>query len=69
MRGLPTRVIIEHGIAVTGEYGNVTGYRSFATIPAAMAPKVGDALFSDGKSWIVDGLEANDGDTVSVVLR
>lgn len=69
LRGLPTVIIVEHGVAVTGEYGSVTGYRSFATIPVAMAPKVGDALSSDGKSWVVDGIEANDGHTISVVLR
>lgn len=69
LRGLPTRVIIEHGVAVTGEYGNVAGYRNFAMLPAAMAPKVGDALTVGGQSWVVDGIEANDGYTISVVLR
>lgn len=69
LRGLPTRVIVEEGVAVTGEYGNVTGYRTFATIPVAMAPKVGDALVSGGKTYAVDGIDANDGYTISVVLR
>lgn len=69
LRGLPTRVIVEDGVAVTGEYGNVTGYRTFATIPAAMAPKVGDALVSGGKTYAVDGIDANDGYSISVVLR
>lgn len=69
LRGIPTPVIIEHGVAVTGEYGQVTGYRSFATIPVAMAPKVGDVLRSDGHGYIIDAIDTNDGYSVSVVLR
>ena len=69
LRGLPTEVILEHGIAVTGEYGQVTGYRSFATIPAEDAPKVGDALVVGVNTYAVDAIDANDGHTVSVVLR
>ena len=69
LRGLPVIVILEHGVAVTGEYGSIAGYRSFATIPADMAPTVGDALTSGGKSWTVDAINENDGHTVSVVLR
>lgn len=69
LRGLPTTVIVEHGVAVTGEYGQVTGYRSFATFPSAAAPKVGDAVVIDGQNHTVDGIESNDGYTVSCVLR
>lgn len=69
LRGLPTVIILEHGVAVTGEYGEVTAFRSFATLPSAAAPKVGDALTSDGKGWIIDGIQADDGSTTSVVLR
>ena len=69
LRGLPTAAILEHGVAVTGEYGQVTGYRSFATLPVTPLPKVGDALTVDGQGYIVDAIEANDGSTVSVVLR
>lgn len=69
LRGLPAIVIMEHGVAVTGEYGQVTGYRSFATIPVSAAPKVGDALVVDGKNYVVDAIQENDGHTISVVLR
>ncbi len=69
LRGLATTVIVEHGVAVTGEYGQVAGYRSFATLPADPLPKVGDALVVDGKSWAIDAIQENDGHTVSVVLR
>lgn len=69
LRGLATTVIVEHGVAVTGDYGQVTGYRSFATLPADPLPKVGDALVVDGKSWAIDAIQENDGHTVSVVLR
>ncbi len=69
LRGLPTVVILEHGVAVTGEYGAVAGYRSFATIPNAAAPKVGDALVVDARTYAVDGINENDGYTTTVVLR
>lgn len=69
LRGLPTTVVLEHGVAVTGEYGQVTGFRSFATFPKADAPRVGDALTVDGKGHIVDGIDADDGYTTNCVLR
>lgn len=69
LRGLPTTVILEHGVAVTGEYGQVTGYRSFATLPVDPLPKVGDAMVVDAKTYTVDAIQENDGHTVSVVLR
>ena len=64
-----TTVILEHGIAVTGEYGQVTGYRSFATLPASDAPRVGDPLVVDTTNYVVDAIQENDGHTISVVLR
>ncbi len=69
LRGLPVIVILEHGVAVTGEYGEVTAFRSFATLPSDAAPKVGDALVVDLKTYTVDGIQADDGSTTSVVLR
>lgn len=69
LRGLPTTVILEHGVAVTGEYGQVTGYRSFATVPASDAPRVGDPLVVDTTNYVVDAIQENDGHTISVVLR
>jgi hypothetical protein len=69
LRGLPTVAIVEHGVAVTGEYGQVTGYRSFATLPVDPLPKVGDTLVVDTVSSVIDAIQENDGHTVSVVLR
>ena len=69
LRGLPVIVILEHGVAVTGEYGEVTAFRSFATLPSDAAPKVGDALVVDLKTYTVDGIQADDGSTTIVVLR
>jgi hypothetical protein len=69
LRGVATTVIVEHGVAVTGEYGQVSGYRSFATIPAAAAPKVGDTLVVGAVTYTVDAIQENDGHTASVVLR
>ena len=69
LRGLPVIVILEHGVAVTGEYGQVAGYRSFATLPADPLPKVGDALVVDAANYVVDGIQGDDGSTTSVILR
>ena len=69
LRGLSTQAIVEHGVAVTGEYGQVSGYRSFATLPVDPLPKIGDALVVDAVTYTVDGINENDGHTVSVVLR
>lgn len=69
LRGEPTRAIVEHGVAVSGEYGQVVAYRSFATLASADAPKAGDSLVIDGKSYIVDSIDADDGYTTSCVLR
>lgn len=69
LRGLPTTVILEHGIAVTGEYGQVTGFRSFAAFPTGDLPRIGDALSVDGKNYVVDGIENDDGHTTNCVLR
>lgn len=69
LRGSPTVVIIERGVAVTGEYGQVTGHRTFGTLPIADAPKVGDALVVDAETFAVDAIQENDGYTIGVVLR
>jgi hypothetical protein len=69
LRGLPVIATLDHGVAVTGQYGEITGYRSFATLHSAESPKVGDALTIAGKSWIIDAIDQDDGYTVNVVLR
>lgn len=69
LRGLPTTAIVEHGVAVTGEYGQVTGFRSFATFKTSDAPRVADAVVVDGKSYVVDGIDTDDGYTTTCVLR
>ena len=63
------RLRAEFCVAVTGEYGQVTGYRSFATLPASDAPRVGDPLVVDTTNYVVDAIQENDGHTISVVLR
>lgn len=69
LRGAPTTAILEHGIAIAGEYGEVTGYRSAATLPTADNPRPGDVLVVDGKTWTIDSLQGNDGSSVDVMLR
>lgn len=69
LRGLPTQVILEHGVAMTGEYGEISAFRTVATLPAGDAPRLGDPLLIDGKLWTVDAILANDGYSIEVVLR
>lgn len=69
LRGQATTVILEHGVAVTGELGQVTGFRSFATFPSGDLPRGGDALAVDGKNYVIDGIESDDGYTTHCVLR
>lgn len=69
LRGLPTTAILEHGVAISGEYGQVTGYRTLATLPAGDTPRQGDPLIIDGKSWTIDSILANDGYSIEVILR
>lgn len=62
LRGtVETRVSLEHGVAVLGEYGQVAGMRTMATLLASDNPACGDALVAAGKTWRLDALERNDG--------
>lgn len=69
LRGDAVRAIVEHGVAVTGEYGQVTGFRSFATFRSSDAARVGDAVVVDGKNYVIDGIDIDDGYTTTCVLR
>lgn len=65
----PCRVSIQHGVAVVGEYGEVSAYRSLATIDRSLNPAAGDALTAEGKSWVLDVKDSDDGYTVNYWLR
>lgn len=69
LRGGPVTVSLEHGVAMYGEAGEVTAYRSIATIPKGAAPAVGDALIVGMASYVIDGIDADNGYVVRVVLR
>ncbi len=69
LRGQPTAALIEHGVEIIGEYGQIAGFRSVATLPVASEPKKGDALTVEGKTWILDAVDKNDGYTTDWVLR
>lgn len=62
-------VVIEKGVAVSGEYGEVVGYRDVAVISVADSPKGGDALVVDGASHTIDSIMENNGYVVRCVLR
>lgn len=69
LRGDPVTAIIARGVAVVGEYGQVVGHRTFATVPHAAEPKVGDTLAIGSETFTVDALQEDDGYIASVVLR
>ena len=69
LRGQPVIATLEHGVAVTGDYGEVTGHRTFASMLSDSSPKVGDVLTIDGKGWVIDAIDQDDGYTVNCVLR
>lgn len=69
LRGEPVRVIVEQGVAVTGEYGQVTGFRSLVSIPSAEKPRGGDALVIGSESFTVDAVERDDGYLTRVFVR
>lgn len=65
----PTRAILSHGVALTGEYGQVTAHRSMASLPSGDAPRVGDALEAQGTNYVIDAIERDDGYTADCILR
>lgn len=71
LRGsVPCRVHVEHGVEITGEYGEVTMLRSVATISKAVTPKVGDALTVAGQNYVIDSPPMQDnGFNARYVLR
>lgn len=62
-------VVIEQGVAMTGEYGEVVAFRSVAVVPSINLPKSGDALVVDGAAYVIDSLLENNGYVVRCVLR
>lgn len=57
LRGsVPCRVNIEHGVQVIGSDDNVVVERSVATIPAAVVPKVNDALAHPDGNYKLDAI-------------
>lgn len=66
----PCSVNVEKGIAVTGEYGEVTGHRTLLYIQSHLQPRSGDSLtlgetvngvFVPGEAFVLDSLESDDG--------
>lgn len=56
----PCRVNVEHGVAVTGEYGEVVGHRTLVHIQSSLQPRSGDALAVGTKTYALDSLESDD---------
>lgn len=69
LAGEPVMASIERGVAVTGEYGEVTAYRDVAVIYGGNTPKGGDQLVVAGETHVVDSILENNGYSVRCVLR
>jgi hypothetical protein len=64
LRGsVPCNANVEHGVAVTGEYGEVTSYRTLVHIQSALNPRSGDTLVVSGTNYTLDTKESDDGYT------
>lgn len=67
---LPCRVNIEHGVQVTGEYGDATFERDVATFDLSeVQPKQGDGLVHPDGNYKLDGLLQNNGYTVRYTVQ
>lgn len=62
------RVVLEHGVAIAGEYGEVAAYRDVATMLKSSAAKVGDTITIGAVGYKLDGILFSDGYTVRFTL-
>lgn len=69
LQGIECLAMLEHGVATTGEYGEVTGRVSVATVRCNLNPRLGNTLVIDGENYVLDQLLKNDGDTAEFVVR
>lgn len=61
MEAAAVTVIIDKGVAMTGEHGEVVALRTMATLPASAEPRIGDTLTVDAIDYVLDSLIASDG--------
>lgn len=64
----PVRAIIEHSVALTGEYGQVVSRRDVADMPSDAAPKSRDTLQIGAQVRTIDTILEDDGLSVRCVL-
>ena len=64
----PVKVIIERGVALTGEYGQVVSRRDVADMTSSAAPKSRDSLLIGGLVRTIDTILEDDGLSVRCVL-
>jgi hypothetical protein len=69
LRGEDTVAILTDGVAVYGEFGVVTDYRTTAALPMAMKPHPEDLLTCNNRSFAVDNILDSDGYQTTVTLR
>jgi hypothetical protein len=67
--GASISVGFHRGVAVTGEYGEVTGVRDVVEIPAEHEPVAGDPITIGAASYVLDALETDNGYMKRFILR
>lgn len=71
--GESIKVGFEQGVAVTGEYGEVTAFRDMAEIPVELVPKAGETITirikGSDKEYVLDAMEKSDGYMSRFFLR
>lgn len=65
----PCRVNVERDVEVMGQYGEVAARRTLIHIPAALNPKSGEVITIGLKSYVLDGLESDDGYAARFYVR
>lgn len=62
-------VVLSHGVAITGEEGELIGYRDIAEVLISDKPKVGDTLTIDGTQYVIDSVLKHNGYSSRCILR
>ena len=66
---IPTRVNVERGVELMGQYNDAVMLRDVASIGAALQTKVGDRLQHPMGNYVLDGLLLNNGQIMRFTLQ
>ena len=69
LQGVPCLVLIDHGVEIIGEYGQVSARVSTATLSCSLDPHIGQTLQVGAIGWLLDAQLSNDGFVAQYTLR